>query len=134
MSGKISYRVAKMKLNFREEKPEVYKCRSLVFPPIKEDSLVEYICNSTNLPLSTVQACIMAIAEGIAYFVINGHRVGFESFGAFYLKVRSKTAATIEECGVDNVRGTTIGFMANTTLSDLARCVNYEKNKTLSVE
>ena len=129
----MKYRVGKVTLNYRDEKPKVYKALQLTYPVIKEDALIEYISNSSNLPKSTVHACVLAIAEGIAYFVINGHRVSFSSFGAFYLNVHTKCAKTLDECTAKLVTGTSIGFQSNSELADLARKVEVSEQKTLSV-
>lgn len=130
----VKYRVGKVALNFRDEKPQVYKLLQLTYPIIKEKALIRYICKSSNLPESTVQACVLAIAEGISYFVINGHRVTFSSFGAFFLNVRTKTAQTIEECTLETVKETSIGFQSNSELADLARRVEVTEQKSLSVK
>ena len=130
----VKYRVGKMTLNYRDEKPEVYKTMQLTYPVIKEDALIEYISNSSNLPKTTVQSCVMAIAEGISYFVINGHRVSFSSFGAFYLNVHTKCAKTVDECKADLVTGISIGFQSNSELTDLARKVEVSEQKSLSVK
>lgn len=130
----IKYRKGKVTLNYREEKPQVYKLLQLTYPVIKEDTLIKYICNSSNLPESTVKACVLAIAEGIAYFVINGHRVSFTSFGAFFLNVHTKSVKTLDECTAETVKMTTIGFQSNSELADLARKVETTEQKTLSVK
>lgn len=129
----IKYRINKVRLNFLEEKPEVYKVQQLTYPIITESVLIEYISQSTNLPKSTVQSCVTAIGEAISYFVINGHRVSFAAFGSFYLKVSTKVAKTFEECKADTVKKTSIGFQSNSELADLARRVEVIKHTTLSV-
>ncbi len=105
----IKYKVAKVKLNYLEEKPEVYKIQQLTYPVITESALIEYISRSTSLPKSTVQSCVTAIGEAISFFVINGHRVSFTSFGSFFLKVSTKVAQTLEECNASTVKKTGIG-------------------------
>ncbi len=129
----IKYRIAKVKLNYLEEKPEVYKVQQLTYPVITENALIEYISRSTNLPKSTVLSCVTAIGQAISFFVINGHRVSFTAFGAFYLKVSTKVAKTFDECKADTVKKTTIGFQSNSELTDLARRVEVQKQTTLSV-
>lgn len=120
----IHYNIVKTKLNFMEEKPENYKIRQLCYPTITEKAIVEYIANSASIPKSTVKAAVIAIGEAISYFVINGHRVNFDGFGSFYLKVRTKTAEQKEELTAEHVKGTTIGFQASTELAKMAKNVN----------
>lgn len=123
----IHYSISKQKLNFMEDKPEVFKLRQVVYPTITEKALVEYIANSASIPRSTVKAAVAAIGEAISYFVINGHRVNFGDFGSFYLKFRSKTAATEDELKADMVKHTTIGFQACTELAKMAKEVSVSQ-------
>ncbi len=99
----IKMRKTQTRLNFDENKPQVHLLRQLVYAPIKGKNLVKYIANSANVPVSTIEACISAIGEGIAYYAINGHRVVFPNFGGFYVTFRSKTAKTLSEVKVEDV-------------------------------
>ena len=99
----IKMRKTPTRLNFYEGKPQVHLLRQLVYAPIKGKNLVKYIANSANVPVSTIEACISAIAEGIAYYAINGHRVVFPEFGGFYVTFRSKTKKTLAEVKVEDV-------------------------------
>lgn len=120
----IHYSIKPTKLNFLEDKPTVYTLRQLCYPVITEKALVEYIANSASIPKSSVKAAVAAIGEAISYFVINGHRVNFQDFGAFYLKFKSKTAEKKEELTADMVRNITIGFQANAELAKMAKEVS----------
>lgn len=130
----LKYRVVKYLLNYLEEKPQVYKMRQLTYPVIKEDALVKYIAHSSNLPESTVKSCVHAIADAITFFVINGHRVSFPSFGAFYLNVQTKTVKTLDECNVDTVKKISVRFQSSSEIADMTRKVQVTELKTLSVK
>ena len=54
------------RLSFKEGKPQGYQLRQLVYAPIKEKDLIKYMANSANVPESTIEACILAIADGIS--------------------------------------------------------------------
>jgi nucleoid DNA-binding protein len=99
----IKMRKTQTRLNFDESKPQVHILRQLVYAPIKGKNLVKYIANSANVPVSTIEACISAISEAIAYYAINGHRVVFPDLGGFYITFRSKTAKTLSEVKVEDV-------------------------------
>ena len=128
----IKYRSVKCVLNYRETKPEVWKAQKLTFPVITEEALIEYIANSAAIPKSTVKACTLAIAEAIIYFVINGHCVTFNSFGSFYLKLKTKTSRTLDECDVKLIKRMTIGFDANTQLASIINKTKVQKVTTLN--
>ncbi|MBR1520718.1 MAG: HU family DNA-binding protein [Bacteroidaceae bacterium] len=130
----VKYRSVKAILGYIEEKPQVWKVQKLTFPVIKENALVEYIANSAHIPKSTVKGCVLAISEAIAYFVINGHCVTFDSFGSFYLKVQTKVAQTLEECDANVIENTTLGFRANTKLAELANKTKVERAASLNLD
>lgn len=116
----IVYRKAKIKLNFRDEKPEVYKAMQLVYPPIKESDLLTYAANAAALPETTMKACVEAIAQAIIYFAINGMRVVIPNFGGFYLKFQTKTVQSLSECNLENcLKRTTLAFASATELREL---------------
>lgn len=109
-----------MQLTYREGKPQCYKLRQLVYPGIKHQQLVKYIANSAQIPESTVEAAIAGIAEGITYFVANGHRVVFPKFGGFYLGVKAKVTRDVRECTAkDTVVGCRILFAPVSELREL---------------
>ena len=95
-------RKAAMTLHYRESKPTVYKLRQLTYAPIKAKDVTKYIANSANIPTSTVEACVAAIAEGIVYYAINGMRVSFPELGGFYVGVKTKVAQSIEDLNVED--------------------------------
>lgn len=115
----LIYRKAKVCLNYRDEKPQVYKLAQLTYPPIREEDLIKYISNSAAVPVSTVRACVAAITEAIVYFAINGMRVVIPDFGGFYLKVRTKTAKTEEDLTAENIIASTLSYVPVTELRKL---------------
>ena len=115
----LQYRKAKVKLGFREGKPEVYKLRQLIYPPIKEEDLVKYAANAAAIPPATMQACVEAIAQAIIYYAINGMRVVIPGFGGFYLAFRSKVAKTPEEIDEKSIRYVGLQFQPLSALRDV---------------
>lgn len=99
----LKMRKAKIVLNFRENKPQGYKLRQLTYAPIKEEDLIKYMANSSNVPESTIEAAVAAIAEGICYYAINGHRVSFPGFGGFYVSLKSKTTKVLKDLKQEDV-------------------------------
>jgi hypothetical protein len=64
--GIVKMRKVASRLSFKEGKPQGYQLRQLVYAPIKEKDLIKYMANSANVPESTIEACILAIADGIS--------------------------------------------------------------------
>lgn len=128
----MKYIVKQTRLSFQDDKPTVWKAQKLSMATVSERELIKYIANSSNVPASTIKACLLAISEAITYFVINGHYVTIENFGSYYLKMHAKVARSKEECGVKQVKNTTLGFTASSALSRLINNADIEKVDSLS--
>lgn len=119
--GIVKMRKVATRLSFKEGKPQGYQLRQLVYAPIKEKDLIKYMANSSNVPESTIEACILAIADGILYYAINGHQVTFPGFGGFWCSLKAKTTRSLVELKqVDVVRSLTMHFTPN---EDLRRVI-----------
>lgn len=114
-------RKAKMRLGFKEEKPEVNVLRRLTFPKVTGRQLVQYASNAAAIPPATMQACVEAIVQAILYFAIRGMRVTFPEFGGFYLQARSKTVKTESECTAETFKYTGLAFQP---LGDLRKVIS----------
>ena len=120
----IKYRSVKFILNYRDEKPQVWKAQKLTFPVITEDALIEYIANSAAIPKSTVKACALSIAEAIIYFCTNGHAVQVPGIGTFGLQFKTKTAKTEEDVTEENINRKYIRFWAKHDIRNLCNMDN----------
>lgn len=131
----IQYVVKKTMMHYKEGKPVGYQAVK-VSPgiPIKEENLVAYIANKTNLPKSTVLACTMAIADAIKLHVIHGHRVSFKRFGKFHLKVQNTCVDTLEECQPDTVKRIQLCFTPNKDIKQMLDEVQLTDYKSLDVK
>lgn len=132
--GGLKYRVKKVNMKLNTGDVKGYKAQLVPLPVIKEKQLMEYITKSSNVPESMIKACAMAMVEAINYFVINGHRVEFDSFGDFHLKVESTCVDTPEECVAETVVGTQLCFTPSTAIKDMLNMAPMVKDKTLSVK
>ncbi len=134
MSGKIRYRKVKQKLGYLDEKPVVYRMRTLTMPKITGENLVKYVAQSANVPESSIRSCMAAIAQAIAYFVINGHAVHFDGFGTFHLKYQYKVAQTEKEATCDTIRRLVPQFIAHRELLEQLANINFEEYEMVSLE
>lgn len=133
MAGTIKIRRTKVKLNFLDDKPVVNKVQKLTMPMIKGDDLVAYIAKSANVPKSSVKSAVAAIAQAIAYFVINGHSVHFDDFGTFQLKYQFKTQETEDAVSTKNIKRLVPRFIAHQKLLEQLASINFETYETVSI-
>lgn len=80
------------------------------YSPMKEDDLVSYIAQSSQIPESKILACTLAIREAITFFVLNGHHVDLGKFGIFGIRSKQKAATDAEQVDPSLVKHLTIGF------------------------
>ena len=134
MAGTLMFRRGMMKLNYLEEKPVVFKLRQLTYPVVTSDNLIKYISQSANVPESSIRSCVAAIAQAIAYFVINGHAVHFDGFGTFHLKMQAKVGKTKDEVDTKLIRRLVPEFIWHKELRDECKRTRHEISQVYSEE
>lgn len=100
----LIYRKGKEKLQFKEEKPEVWRARQLIYPKITEKMLIEEIAQSQGIPKTQTKAVIEALLNRCLHYMEIGHLVQLGSFGSFKPVFNAKTVQTEEEIDRDGVR------------------------------
>lgn len=109
MAGVI-YRKTKMVLNFRDDKPEVYKIAQISFPAVSYKQLVAECSNSCGVNPSQTQAVVTALLDRLVHYMEIGHPVQMGSFGSFKPTFRCKTAKKIEDADASTVTKKVIRF------------------------
>lgn len=99
--GRIGWFKRGYVLNYRDEKPQVYKIQIIRGTVIGGSSIVSYAAHASNVPESTVQRAMGALFDAVNYFVKNGHAVQIPNLGTLSLQTLSKTVKT-EEAILDN--------------------------------
>ena len=93
----LQYRKGKIKLNYIEEKPEVYKAIQLTYPQVDYEQLVEEIAQSRGVNTGVTRNVIDALLNRLVHYMEIGHGVSLGTFGSFKPVFVSKTAQTFEE-------------------------------------
>ena len=105
----IMVRKAKMKLTYREGKPEVYKLRQLTYPQVSYEQLCSMI-QIVGVNKAQTKAVIDALLTSLVHYMEIGHGVSLGSFGSFKPTFNSTTAHTLEETTLDTVKVKKIQF------------------------
>ena len=93
----LQYRKAKMRLTYREDKPEVYKLRQLTFPQVKFAQLVSECSKSCGVNPAQTRAVIDALVDRLVLYMEIGHGVRMGDFGSFKPVFKSKTVKTLND-------------------------------------
>lgn len=135
VSGSMQYYKRKMRLTFREGKPEVYKLTITRGPVIGGEDLINYAANAAHVPQSTVRQAKAAIFDAIAYFCAQGRVVQIPTLGSFCPRTLSKTAHTLEETTLDTIVRRRLVWKPKKEVADLGRYANISlvENKKLTM-
>ena len=93
----LQYRKGKIKLNYIEEKPEVYKAIQLTYPQVDYEQLVEEIAQSRGVNTGVTRNVIDALLNRLVHYMEIGHGVSLGTFGSFKPVFTSKTVKTYDE-------------------------------------
>ena len=133
MAGLI-YRKTKMKLNFLEEKPEVFKAQQIVLPQVSTDELFDEIAQSCGVGIPQTQAVINALENRLVHYIKLGHPVRMGVLGSLNPRFRSKTAKTAEEATAETVTRKVIYFIPGSGLDETIKSSGVKYYKALSEE
>jgi nucleoid DNA-binding protein len=134
VSGSMQYYKKKMRLTFREGKPEVYKLTIVRGPVIRGEELINYAANAAHVPATTVRQAKSAIFDAIAYFCAQGRVVQIPSLGSFCPRTTSKTVHTAEETTLDTITRKKLVWVPKKQVADLGKWANISlvENKKLT--
>ena len=106
----VQYRKTKMVLNFREDKPEVFKIAQINIPAVTFQQLINECSLSCGVNPSQTQSVVSAILNRMIHYMEIGHGVKLGSFGSFKPGFRCKTAKKLEDADATTVTKKVIRF------------------------
>ena len=127
----IMYRKAKMRLTYREEKPEVFKLRQLTYPQVSYEQLCGMI-QIVGVNKAQTKAVVDALLTALVHYMEIGHGVSLGSFGSFKPTFTSKTARSLEEATLDTLKVKKIQFYPGGAFKDMLSKLDMEENVPVS--
>ena len=115
----LQYRKAKVVLNYRETKPQMYKLVQLTYPAVTTEQLVAECATSCGVNPAQTKAVIDALVDRIAHYMVIGHGVKVGNLGSFKPVFTSKVAETLEETTLETVRKKKIVFYPGKAFKDV---------------
>lgn len=106
----LQYRKAKITLNYREEKPEVFKAMQLTYPKVTYEQLVEEIAQSRGVNTNSTRAVVDALLNRLVHYMEIGHGVKMGDFGSFKPTFNCKSAPTLEETTIETIKVKKVQF------------------------
>ena len=115
----LQYRKGKVTLNFRDEKPQVYKLLQLTYPAVTTAQLVSECANSCGVNATQTKAVIDALVNRLVHYMSIGHGVRMGDFGSFKPVFLSKTTQTLEEATPETIRLKKVQFFPGKAFKDM---------------
>ena len=117
----LQYRKGKIKLNYIETKPEVYKAIQLTYPQVGYEQLVEEISQSRGVNTGVTRNVVDALLNRLVHYMEIGHGVSLGKFGSFKPVFTSKTAKTAEEADEDTIKVKKIMFYPGGSFKEMLK-------------
>lgn len=131
----IQYRKTRMVLNFKKDKPVVYKLTQVGMPVINFKQLVNECSVSCGVNSSQTKAVIDALLNRLVHYMEIGHLVQVGEFGSFKPTFRSKTTRNLEDADVTTITKKLIRFYPGKDFRDMLQDLTVENAaEALSVE
>lgn len=130
----LIYRKTKCKLNFLEEKPEVFKIQKIVVPKVTYEQLVKDVAHAEGVNDTAALAVVRGFLNRMEVFMGLGHAISLGDFGTFSPNIRVKTAKTLEEATAGTIKKKYIRFIPGSRLRDVIKNISVEEAEGLGEE
>ena len=115
----LQYRKGKVTLNYRDEKPQVYKLLQLTYPAVTYNQLVNECAQSCGVNPSQSKGVIEALINRLVHYMSIGHGVKLGGFGQFKPVFTSKTTQTREEADEKTIKVKKVMFYPGKAFKDM---------------
>ena len=115
----LIYEVKKTTLNFKKEKPVVYKVAAVRQQTVKYDALVKEVASSCGVHRTQTKAVVEALIDRLVHYMDLGMPVRLEEFGTFKPAIQTKVKETAEEVDASNVVRRVVRFYPGKRMKEM---------------
>ena len=130
----LIYRKSKMVLNFREDKPEVFKIQKIVIPKVTYEQLVKDVAHAEGVNDTAALAVVRGFLNRMEVFIGLGHAISLGEFGSFSPNIRVKTTKKLDDADASTITKKYIRFIPGRRLPDVIKNISVEEANSLSEE
>ena len=123
-----------MVLNFKEDKPTVYKIAQVSFPAISYNELVNECSLSCGVNPSNTEAVIAALCDRLVHYMEIGHPVKLGRFGSFKPAFRAKTTLSLDDANASTVTQKLVRFFPGKQFRDMIANLSVQGAEELDEE
>lgn len=99
----LIYEKRELVLNFKENKPTVYRIAPVRPQQVTFDKLLNEVSNSCGVNRAQAKATVEALLDRMTLFMDYGMSVKLGDFGSFKPTIKVKSQENVEDLGSDNV-------------------------------
>ena len=115
----LIYEVKKTTLNFKKEKPVVYKVAAVRQQTVKYDALVKEVASSCGVHRTQTKAVVEGLIDRLVHYMDLGMPVRLEEFGTFKPAIQTKVKETAEEVDASNVVRRVVRFYPGKRMKEM---------------
>ncbi|MBQ4622759.1 MAG: HU family DNA-binding protein [Bacteroidaceae bacterium] len=115
----LIYEVRKTTLNFKKEKPTVYKVAAVRQQTVGFDALVKEVASSCGVHRTQSKAVVEALIDRLIHYMDLGLPVNVGELGSFKPTIRTKVKETADEVNAGNVVRRVVRFYPGKRLKDM---------------
>ena len=127
----LIYEVKKTTLNFKKEKPVMYKVAAVRQQTVKYDALVKEVASSCGVHRTQTKAVVEALIDRLVHYMDLGMPVRLEEFGTFKPAIQTKVKETAEEVDASNVVRRVVRFYPGKRMKEMLKDLSiqtFERN------
>lgn len=123
----VKFIKSKVKLNFKKDKPTVYKIQQVHYSVVDTQTLIDDVAEACGLNKAMTKAALEGIVSRACRFAGMGHAVQLGELGTIKPVFTTKTKETAEELGADNVRNKKIRFYPGARLQQVVKGISISE-------
>ena len=128
------YRKVRMVLNFKKDKPVVYKLAQVGMPAIGYKDFVKECSVSCGVNPAQTDAVVTAVLDRLVHYMSIGHMVQLGTFGSFKPTFRSKTTRNLEDADTTTIKEKIIRFFPGKDFREMLKDISVQGAEALSVQ
>jgi predicted histone-like DNA-binding protein len=123
----VKFTKTKVTLNFKKEKPTVYKIQQVNYGAVDTETLTDDVSEACGMNRAMTKAIIEAIVQRTCRYIGMGMAVQLGDLGTIKPVFTTKTKETVEELGADNVRNKKIRFYPGSRLQKVVKNISISE-------
>lgn len=123
----VQFTKSKIKLNFKKDKPTVYKIQQVSYSVIETETLIDDVAESSGMNRAMTKAVIEGIVQRACRYIAAGHAVQIGDLGTIKPVFTTKAKETAEELSADNIKSKKIRFYPGARLKQVVKNISISE-------